>query len=69
VWPGREDHRLLIAQKESVAQGAIEPKWVHGKRGVIESERLLTAHELAKRVCAAFGCPHYEHLYIAENAA
>jgi len=48
---------------------AIEPKWIHGKRKVVEAERLLGAHELAERVCAAFGCPHYEHLSLAENVA
>jgi hypothetical protein len=30
---------------------------------------LLDAYELAERVCAAFECPHYEHLSIAENVA
>src|SRR5687767_10157562 len=29
----------------------------------------LGAYELAERVCAAFGCPHYEHLSIGENVA
>jgi hypothetical protein len=24
---------------------------------------------LADRVCAAFGCPHYEHLSVTENVA
>jgi len=48
---------------------SIEPKWIHGKRRVMEAESLLGAHELAERVCAAFECPHYEHLYLAENAA
>jgi len=48
---------------------AIEPKWIHGKRRVMEADRLLTAHELVERVCAAFGCPHYEHLSLAENVA
>jgi hypothetical protein len=47
----------------------MEPKWVHGKRKVVEPDGLLTAHELAERVCGAFGCPHYEHLSIPENAA
>jgi transposase len=40
----------------------IEPKWVHGKRRVVEPARLLTAHELAERVCAALRCPHEPHL-------
>jgi hypothetical protein len=47
----------------------IEAKWVHGKRRVVEPDGLLTAHELAERICAAFDCTHYEHLSIAENAA
>jgi hypothetical protein len=47
----------------------MEPKWIHGKRKVVEADRLLGAHELAERVCAAFECPHYEHLSLAENAA
>lgn len=48
---------------------AIEPKWIHGKRKVVEADGLLASHELAERVCAAFHCPHYEHLYLAENVA
>jgi transposase len=30
----------------------IEPKWVHGKRAVVEPERLLSARELEARICA-----------------
>jgi hypothetical protein len=48
---------------------AIEPKWVHGKRRVVEAEGQLGADELAERVCAAFECPHHEHLSLAENVA
>jgi hypothetical protein len=40
----------------------IEPKWVHGKRALIEPDRLLSAAELADRACAYFGCPHDDHL-------
>jgi transposase len=47
----------------------IEPKWIHGKRRVTEADGLLSAHELAERVCLAFDCPHYEHLSLAENVA
>ena len=47
----------------------IEPKWVHGKRKIIEPARLLTAQELEERVCAAFGCAHETHLAIPEHAA
>jgi hypothetical protein len=48
---------------------SMESKWVHGKRKVVEPEGLLTAYELADRVCGVFDCPHHEHLSIAENAA
>ena len=47
----------------------IEPKWVHGKRRVVEPARLLSAQELIERVCDAFGCPHEAHLAISDNAA
>jgi transposase len=47
----------------------IEPKWVHGKRRVVEPARLLPAAELIERVCAAFGCAHEPHLTISDNAA
>lgn len=36
----------------------IEPKWVHGKRAVVEPDRKLTPNELRQRVCDYFGCPH-----------
>jgi hypothetical protein len=57
-----------LLPKKSPWLNAMEPKWVHGKRQVVEPNGLLSAHELAERVCAAFGCPHYEHLSIPENA-
>lgn len=47
----------------------IEPKWVHGKRRVVEPARLLTAREVEERVCAAFGCPLDEHLIIPQEVA
>jgi hypothetical protein len=33
----------------------VEPKWVHGKRAVVEPVRLLTAAELEERICTYFG--------------
>ncbi len=59
----------LLPKKRSPWLNAIEPKWIHGKRKVVEPEALLGAHELAERVCAALDCPHYEHLSIPENVA
>jgi hypothetical protein len=47
----------------------IEPKWVHGKRRVVEPARLLTATELEERVCAAFACPMSDHLAIPTEVA
>lgn len=48
---------------------AIEPKWVHGKRAVVEPTRPLTAQELADRVCAYYGCTHEPHLKVSKNVA
>ncbi len=58
-----------LLPKQSPWLNSIEPKWVHGKRKVVEAagRRVLGAHELAERICSAFGCPHYEHLSIAEK--
>src|SRR5919197_6429076 len=47
----------------------IEPKWLHGKRKVVEPARLLTAAELADRVCAIYGCVHEPHLITPKKAA
>jgi hypothetical protein len=53
-----------LLPKQSPWLNAIEPKWVHGKRKVVEPDGLLEAYELADRVCRVFGCPHYEHLSV-----
>jgi hypothetical protein len=45
----------------------IEAKWMHGKRRVAEPDRLLSAHELAARVCAAFACPYEPHLTVRDD--
>ncbi len=47
----------------------IEPKWVHGKRRVVEPDRLLPAAELIERVYAALGAVHDEHLAIPAKVA
>lgn len=44
----------------------IEPKWVHGKRRIVEPARLMTADEIAARVCACFGCAHEPYLHAEE---
>jgi transposase len=40
----------------------IEPKWVHGKRAIVEPGRRLTAQELKTRICDYFECPLLEAL-------
>jgi hypothetical protein len=47
----------------------IEPKWVHGKRAIVEPDRLLSAQEVRDRVYAYYGCTDEAHLTIAEKAA
>jgi hypothetical protein len=47
----------------------IEPKWVHGRRAVMEPGRLLPADELADRVCAYYECTYEAHLSVSEKAA
>jgi hypothetical protein len=47
----------------------IEPKWVHGKRNVVEHDGLLTAKLLAERICAYCGCSSEPHLVIPEKVA
>ncbi len=47
----------------------IEPKWRHGKRWIIEPARLLTANEIAERVCTCYGCIHEEHLSLPQAVA
>jgi transposase len=36
----------------------IEAKWVHGKRAIVEPERLLTAREIKERIIAYYRCDH-----------
>jgi len=60
---------LCLLPSKSPWLNAIEPKWVHGKRAVVEPARLLTAQELADRVCAYYGCAHEPHLVQSQKAA
>jgi hypothetical protein len=56
-----------LLPKKSPWLNAIEPKWVHGKRKVVEPDGLLNAYELADRVCKVFGCAHEPHLFIPQE--
>jgi hypothetical protein len=58
--PARQDggERLLVCRLPSRSPwlNAIEPKWVHGKRAVVEPARKLTGAELQQRL--SFNYPH-----------
>jgi transposase len=45
----------------------IEAKWMHGKRQIVEPARLLSAEEIAGRVCTCFDCVHEPHLSVIEE--
>jgi transposase len=79
-WLGRHNRRVkesgrgvrivsCLLPKQSPWLNAIESKWVHGKRKVVEPDGLLGAYELADRICWVFGCPHYEHLSVPWKVA
>ena len=40
----------------------IEPKWVHGKRAIIEPDRPLTTSEVIERVCGYYGCEQLDRI-------
>jgi hypothetical protein len=41
---------------------AIEPKWVHGKRAILEPDRKLTGEEVVERVSDYYGCERLDCL-------
>lgn len=63
--------RIVICRLPSKSPwlNPIEPKWMHGKRWMVEPARLLTADEIAERVCACFGCTHESHLAVHEQVS
>jgi hypothetical protein len=79
-WLGRRNRRVkqsgegvsivsCLLPKKSPWLNAIEPKWIHGKRKVVEPDGLLGAYELADRVCRVFRCSHYEQLSVPREVA
>lgn len=59
----------LFLPKQSPWLNPIEPKWVHAKRNVVEPNGLLTALQLAQRICTYFHCSYEPYLSIPEKAA
>ena len=45
----------------------IEPKWVHGKRSVVEPGRKLSPAELEEQVYRALDCSSEPHLTLSNN--
>ena len=54
--------RLLVCRLPSKSPwlNNIEPKWMHGKRAVVEPDRKLAAEELKTRLCAYYQCELHE---------
>lgn len=46
----------------------IEPKWVHGKKAIVEPTRKLSAAEVRARVCGYFDCEPLESLHYKKVA-
>jgi hypothetical protein len=57
----------LLLPKQSPWLNPIEPKWVHGKRAVVEPDRLLTAQQLAERICAYYRCAYEPHVSLPDS--
>jgi DDE superfamily endonuclease len=63
--------RLLAGRlpRKSPWLNPIAPKWVHGKRAIVEPDRLRSAQEVRARVYAYYGCTAEAHLALSEKAA
>lgn len=72
-WIGRHNRRVRRAKTgcrirvcglpiKAPWLNPIEPKWVHGKRAIVEPDRKLTPDEVKERVWAHFGCKPTEPL-------
>lgn len=59
----------LFLPKQSPWLNPIEPKWVHGKRAVVEPNGLLSAKQLAERICAYYRCSYETHLSLPEKVS
>jgi transposase len=63
--------RILVCRLPSKSPwlNPIEPKWVHGKRAIVEPDRLLSAQEIRERVYTYYGFAEEAHRIISEKAA
>jgi DDE superfamily endonuclease len=71
VKRGAEGVRLVVCHLPSKGPwlNPIEPKWIHGKRAVAASDRLLSAAELEARVYAYYHCEREPHLVMPKKVA
>ena len=47
---------LCLLPVKSPWLNPIEPKWVHGKRAIVEPADLLTADQIRQRICSYYHC-------------
>ncbi len=59
----------LFLPTQSPWLNPIKPKWVHGKRTVVEPNGLLSAKQLTERICAYYHCSYEAPLSIQENVS
>ena len=59
---GRSTDRACFLPVKSSWLNPIEPKWAHGKKAIVQPQRLLAANEVRTRVCDYYGCEHLEPL-------
>ena len=64
---GKSNWLLIWLPKPRPWLNPTRPKWVHGKRNVVEHDGLLTAKPLAEGICAYFGCSYEPHLSLPEK--
>jgi transposase len=56
-----------LLPKKSPWLNPIEPMWIHGKRRIVEPERVLSPQEIVERVCDTFDNPVEALLTISNN--
>jgi transposase len=61
--------RLIVCRLPSKSPwlNPIEPKWLHGKRRVVEPDCVLSPQELEERVYAALQATPQDHLALSQN--
>ena len=68
VKKDRQGVRIVscLLPKKSPWLNPIEPHWVHGKRQIVEPDKLLSPQEVVSRVYGYFGLPNQGYLTIPD---